>query len=51
MEAMRGQQKLYGDTAPLTSDNPKPGDVDLEFFKQLPASAAKDKVKGKRNKK
>jgi arylsulfatase A-like enzyme len=51
MEAMRGQQKLYGDTAPLTSENPKPGDVDLEFFMQPPASAAKDKVKGKRGKK
>jgi arylsulfatase A-like enzyme len=50
MDLMRGQQKLYGDTAPLTSEDPKPGDVGLEFFKQLPQPAAKDKVKEKRKK-
>ena len=45
MERMREQQKLYGDTAPLTSENPQPGDVDLEVFQQVPA--AKEKLKGK----
>jgi len=30
--ALREQQKLFGDTLSLASDNPRPGDVNLEFF-------------------
>jgi arylsulfatase A-like enzyme len=37
MTLMVQQQTLFGDTLPLTSDRPKPGNVDLEFFKKFPA--------------
>lgn len=43
MAALQAQQKLFGDTAPLTSQDPKPGDVDLEFFKHLPPAPGKKK--------
>lgn len=35
MKLMAGQQRLFGDTQPLTSENPKPADVDLEFFEKV----------------
>ncbi len=47
LAVMTEQQKLFGDSQPLTSDNPQPAKVNLEFFKK--PSAAK-KRKGKQNK-
>jgi len=32
---MREQQERFGDPAPLTVENPQPGDVDLAFFEQV----------------
>lgn len=32
LEALRAEQRRYGDTLPLSVDNPRPGDVDLSFF-------------------
>ena len=37
LAAMAEQQKLFGDTQPLTVDKPRPGEVDLKFFKGPPA--------------
>ena len=34
MELLREQQRVFGDTAPLASDNPESGDVDLDFFER-----------------
>ena len=34
MDLMRQEQNRFGDQAPLTSENPQPGDVDLEFFER-----------------
>lgn len=36
MTLMAEQQKLFGDTQPLTLLNPKPAEIDLGFFKDLP---------------
>ncbi len=36
LETMRAQQKLYGDTAPLTVESPRRGEVSLEFFRRPP---------------
>jgi arylsulfatase A-like enzyme len=36
LAVMREQQKLFGDTQPLMSENPKPADISLEFFNNLP---------------
>ena len=33
-ELMSEQQRAFGDTAPLTIQNPQRGDVDLKFFEQ-----------------
>ena len=38
MALMAGQQKLFGDEQPLTSDEPGPAKVDLEFFKKAAAN-------------
>jgi arylsulfatase A-like enzyme len=46
MRAMEEQQKAFGDTLPLTSQNPNPGDVDLEFFRKAPPSQPNTKKKG-----
>jgi hypothetical protein len=35
MALMREQQKQFGDTLALTSDNPKPAEVNLDFFKKV----------------
>jgi arylsulfatase A-like enzyme len=39
LKLMREQQTLFGDTTPLTVDNPQPSKVDLEFFKKAPSEA------------
>jgi arylsulfatase A-like enzyme len=36
MALMAEQQKLFGDTDPLTSENPGPAEIGLEFFKNPP---------------
>lgn len=36
LQILAEQQKLFGDTLPLMIANPKPGDVDLEFFRKAP---------------
>jgi arylsulfatase A-like enzyme len=46
LRMLAAQQKLFGDTLPLTSDNPKPGTVDLEFFRQAPPVQPNPKKKG-----
>jgi len=33
MEVVREQQRIFGDTLTLTSEQPKPGDVTLDFFR------------------
>jgi arylsulfatase A-like enzyme len=43
LAVMREQQKLFGDTQPLTSQNPKPGNINLEFFNNLPTRNEKKK--------
>jgi arylsulfatase A-like enzyme len=35
LAVMREQQKLFGDTQPLMSENPKTADISLEFFSNL----------------
>lgn len=45
MTVMAEQQKIFGDTEPLTSENPKPAEVDLDFFKKAPSPRAKKKKK------
>ncbi len=39
MTAMAEQQKLFGDSDPLTAANAKRSDVDLEFFKKAQATS------------
>jgi hypothetical protein len=36
MALIAEQQKFFGDTDPLTSNNPGPAEIDLEFFKDPP---------------
>ncbi|UCG56126.1 MAG: sulfatase-like hydrolase/transferase [Phycisphaerales bacterium] len=43
MKLMARQQRLFGDTEPLTSENPKQGKVDLEYFKNAPATKKRGK--------
>ena len=43
MALMVKQQKLFGDTQPLTSADPKPAEVNLELFRNLPARKKKKK--------
>jgi arylsulfatase A-like enzyme len=43
LAVMREQQKLFGDTQPLMSENPKPADISLEFFSNLPTRNEKKK--------
>ncbi len=43
LAVMREQQKLFADAQPLMSENPKPGDISLEFFNNLPADNKKKK--------
>ena len=43
MTLMVKEQKLFGDTQPLTSDDPKSAAVNLEFFKNPPAHKRKKK--------
>ncbi len=43
MAVMIEQQKLFGDTQPLRSENPKPAEISLEFFNNLPAPTEKKK--------
>ncbi len=45
MVLMGEQQKFFGDTQPLSSESPKPCAVDIEFFKNLPASKKTKKKK------
>ncbi len=42
--AMKQEQEKYGDPLPLTSDSPKPAQVDIEFFKKN--SGARSRTKG-----
>jgi len=50
MALMAEQQKLFGDTQPLTSATPRPAEVDLDFFKKLPPRRRRRK-KGKKDRK
>jgi len=43
MALMAKQQRLFGDTQPLTSDGPKPAKVSIEFFQKLPEPKKKKK--------
>lgn len=43
LAVMREQQKLFGDTQPLMSENPRPGDISLEFFNNLLPESKKKK--------
>jgi hypothetical protein len=36
MDLLAAEQKRYGDTLPLTSQNPKPAAVDLSYFANAP---------------
>jgi arylsulfatase A-like enzyme len=46
MAVMREQQRLFGDTAALSSENPKPAEVSVEFFRNPPViQPAQKKVK------
>ena len=45
---MAQQQKLFGDTQALSSEQPRPARVDLEFFKHLPAPRKRPKKPPKR---
>ena len=47
---MAGQQKLFGDKQPLTSDSPKPARTSLDFFKNPPPRRRRRKKKGKQEK-
>ncbi len=38
MKTLREQQKQFGDSLSLTVEKPRPGDIDLEFFKKLPST-------------
>jgi arylsulfatase A-like enzyme len=40
MALMREQQKLFGDTAPLSVEHPKPAEVDLEYFRKAQSARA-----------
>ena len=50
LAAMAGQQKLFGDKQPLTSDSPKPARTSLDFFKNPPPRRRRRKKKGKQEK-
>jgi len=43
MALMAEQQKLFADTDPLTSENPGPAEIGLEFFKKNPPPKKKTK--------
>jgi len=47
MQAMGAQQKLFGDTLALTSENPKPAEVDLDFFRKAPPWKSRRRKKKK----
>ena len=46
LAVMAEQQKLFGDTDPLSVPNPKPAEVDLEFFQRQPKPKTPRKTKG-----
>ena len=47
MAALREQQRLFGDTAALSTENPKPAEVSVEFFRNPPAAAKPAQKKAK----